>query len=57
MSRKRYRPEEVIAKLLEAEVLTKGRNWECSTERLHSALGYFPSAPEALGLPARGVAD
>jgi len=39
MARKRYRTEEIIAELPEAEVLTKGRNRECSTKRLHSALG------------------
>ena len=46
MARKRYRPEEIIAKLREAEVLVEASHCEHGTSRPHGSLGYKPPTPQ-----------
>jgi len=48
MSRKRYKPEEIIAKLREAEVLIERWRRHYNTVRPHSSLGYKPPAPQTI---------
>jgi transposase InsO family protein len=52
MARKGRTPEEIIAKLREAEVLIEKWRREYNEIRPHSALGYRPPAPAAVLLRA-----
>jgi transposase InsO family protein len=48
MPKKRYRPEEIISKLREADVQWRRHH---NGVRPHSALGYRPPAPETIAFP------
>jgi hypothetical protein len=52
MPKKRYRPEEIISKLREADVQ---RRRHYNGVGPHSALVYLPPAPETIAFPVMGL--
>jgi transposase InsO family protein len=48
MALKRNKPEEIVTKLRQVEVLVGQWRRHYNTKRPHSALGYRPPAPEAV---------
>ncbi len=52
MPKKTFKPDEIISRLQEVEVLNEGSRREFNQVRPHSGLGYRPPAPESIRMPA-----